>query len=73
MTAGYHHTSHKFEELPAHEQERLITLFKQLDVTNDGQITAEDLAIAFKQMGIPYQPDGCIQVKFFLLSLILHI
>lgn len=63
MTAGYHHTSHNFDELPEQEQQRLIKLFKQLDVTNDDQITAEDLAVAFKQMGIPYHPDGCIQVQ----------
>ncbi|XP_054710447.1 calcium-binding mitochondrial carrier protein SCaMC-2-like [Uloborus diversus] len=61
MTPGPPHTSHNFNELPADEQERLIQLFKQLDVTNDDRITAEDLAVAFKQMGIPYHPDGCIQ------------
>lgn len=64
MTAGYSHISHKFDELPETEQERLMQLFKQLDVTNDGKITAEDLAVAFKQMGIPYHPEGGIQVAY---------
>lgn len=65
MTAGYRHVSHNFNELPAEEQQRLIKLFKQLDVTNDDKITAEDLAVAFKQMGIPYHPEGGIQVFSF--------
>lgn len=61
MTAGYYHSSHNFRELPDDEKQRLMKLFKQLDVTNDDKITAEDLAVAFKQMGIPYHPEGGIQ------------
>lgn len=73
MTAGYRHASHNFNELPAEEQQRLIKLFKQLDVTNDDKITAEDLAVAFKQMGIPYHPEGGIQVFSFYCLVFLHL
>ncbi|GFV86299.1 endonuclease-reverse transcriptase [Trichonephila clavipes] len=61
MTASHEHHYPNFNELPPKEQQRLQKLFKQLDVTNDNKITAEDLAVAFKQMGIPYHPEGCIQ------------
>ncbi|GIY20203.1 calcium-binding mitochondrial carrier protein SCaMC-3 [Caerostris darwini] len=58
MSTIHDHNFPKFNELPPKEQQRLVRLFKQLDVTNDNKITAEDLAVAFKEMGIPYNPDG---------------
>ncbi|GFY62662.1 hypothetical protein TNIN_20941 [Trichonephila inaurata madagascariensis] len=67
MTASHEHHYPNFNELPPKEQQRLQKLFKQLDVTNDNKITAEDLAVAFKQMGIPYHPEGCIQLPIFTL------
>ncbi|CAL1286559.1 unnamed protein product [Larinioides sclopetarius] len=63
MTIVNQNNFSKFEELTDIEKKRLGTLFKQLDVNNDGKITAEDLVVAFKEMGIPYTPDGCIQVR----------
>ncbi|XP_042900620.1 calcium-binding mitochondrial carrier protein SCaMC-2 [Parasteatoda tepidariorum] len=63
MSSSYQHTSHNFDELIPQEQRRLVKLFKQLDTNSDGKIDAEDLAKAFKSMGIPYHPDGAIQTR----------
>lgn len=62
MSANHDSYFSNFVDLPPKEQQRLLKLFKQLDTDNDGKISAEDLAVAFKEMGIPYHPEGCIQV-----------
>lgn len=62
MSANHDGLFTNFVDLPPKEQQRLLKLFKQLDTDNDGKISAEDLAVAFKEMGIPYHPEGCIQV-----------
>ncbi|KAG8178511.1 hypothetical protein JTE90_005405 [Oedothorax gibbosus] len=61
MISSHENFFPKYVDLPPKEQKRLLKLFNQLDTDGDGKISAEDIAVAFREMGIPYHPEGCIQ------------
>lgn len=50
----YHHAY----ESPSEEEERLGSLFNQLDVNGDGRIDARDLSEGLKRLKLPEVPGG---------------
>lgn len=50
----YHHAY----ESPSEEEERLGSLFNQLDANGDGRIDARDLSEGLKRLNLPQVPGG---------------
>lgn len=59
----YHHAY----EAPSEEEERLGSLFHQLDVNGDGRIDVRDLSEALKRLSRPQVP-GAAEVGGWVLS-----
>jgi hypothetical protein len=52
--------AHYKYRLPSEEEERLESLFRQLDVSKDGRVDVKDLSQSLKNMGIPHRAADAI-------------